>query len=199
MRRQVIILIAFAAVTFGAYAQKNDRAKEIAKERVERIAEEVELSEKEKEELLEYYSKIEIEREKERAAAQKEAEARQKEREKQFDKQNKDLERILGDEKFEEYKRKRIEKGEVDDLKKEKMLDNFFDFLGNTIELDENQKDKLREYWDDQERNLRRIIKVLESEQDEIKEKMDENDKKLDDIFNKKDNKSDYKESALNI
>lgn len=199
MRRQVIILIAFAAVTFGAYAQKNDRAKEIAKERVERIAEEVELSEKERKELLEYYSKMEIEREKERAAAQKEAEARQKEREKQFDKQNKDLERILGDEKFEEYKRKRIEKGEVDDLKKEKMLDNFFDFLGNTIELDQNQKDKLREYWDDQERNLRKIIKVLESKQDEIKEKMDENDKKLDDIFNKKDKKSDYKESALNI
>lgn len=199
MRKQVIILIAFAVIIISAHAQKTDRAKEIAKERVERIAEEVELSDKEKKELLEYYSKMEIEREKERATAQKEAEARQREREKQLDKHNKDLERILGNEKFEEYKRKRIEKGEVDDLKKERMLDNFFDFLGNTIELDQSQKDKLREYWNDQERNLQKIIKVLESKQDEIKEKMDENDRKLDEIFNKKDKKSDFKESAWQL
>ncbi|MDO5523538.1 MAG: hypothetical protein Q4G48_05770 [Bacteroidia bacterium] len=199
MSKQVIILVAFATITLGAYAQKTDRAKEIAGERVEKIAEEIELSEKEKKELLEYYSKIEVERRKERAAAQKEAENRQKEREKQLNEHNKELENILGEEKFEEYKRKRIEKGGVDDIRKEKILDNFFDFIGNTAELDPNQKEKLREYWNDQERNLRKIIRVLESRQGEIKEKMDENDRRLDEIFNKKDKKSDFKESRLQL
>lgn len=181
-----IILLA----TSNIFGQKNPQRKEQterkeriekrAQEQVDKISEEMELTKKQEKKLFEHYSKIEAEKERERELAQIERERKDAERNKKLAENDEELERILGTEKFEEHKQKRAERGED---KKDKVLDDFFDFMGDSFELNQKQRDELREYYLNQEKNLKKIIKKLESKQGDIEKIMKEQSEKMDEIF----------------
>ena len=183
-----ITLLASASL----YGQRNPQKKEQsdkkvriekrAQEQVDKISEEMDLTKKQEKDLFKHYSKIEAEKEREREIAQREREKVEAERNKKMEESDRELERILGQEKFEEHKQRRAESGED---KKDKVLDNFFDFMGDSFELDGRQRDALREYYLNQEKNLKKIIKRLESKQDDIEKIMKEQEDKMDEIFKK--------------
>lgn len=181
-----IILLASASVYGQKKTQKREQAKQKerieqrAREQVDRVAEEMDLTKKQEKELFEYYAKIEAEKEREREIAQREREKYQAERNKKINENNKELERILGEEKFDEYQQRRNEKGIE---KKDQIVDNFFDFLGDSFELDGKQRQALREYYIDQEKNVKTIIKKIESKQGDIEKIMKDQEEKLNDIF----------------
>ncbi len=181
MKKSLILSLLILLFTLSGFAQDKKSIEEMAQRRVDRVSEQVELSRKEKKQLLEHYRKIEAEKTKERELAQKEYERKQKEREQEIDKQNKELEKILGNEKFEELEKKRRETG-IDDKRKDKMVDNFIDFIGNSMEMNERQKGRLREYYYEREDDLRKIIKRLESRKGDIEKILKDEEEKIEDI-----------------
>lgn len=208
MKKLFIVLgCSILLVSIAAYGQKNPQRKEQAErkerieqraqEQVDKISGEMELTKKQEKELFEHYSKIEAEKEREREIAQRERERMETERNKKTEESDKQLERILGQEKFEEYKQKRAESGED---KKNKVLDNFFDFMGDSFELDGKQRDALREYYLNQEKNLKKIIRQLESKQGDIEKIMKDQGEKMDEIFKKeKDQNINFNATSQSI
>lgn len=200
MKKLLLTIVAIGFIIFAGIAQ-NKKSKRVdseskarieqrAKDKVEAISQEMELTKKQEKELLEHYSEIEARKEEERQIAQRERENREAEHNKELAQQDKELERILGAEKFEEYKQKRERSGEA---KKDKVVDNFIDFMGDSFELNPKQREALREYYINQEKNLKKIIRTIESKQGEVEEILRDQGKKMDDIFKKEnDEKINY-------
>lgn len=197
MKKLLLTVVAAACIIFAGIAQNKKsksmdsenkaRIEQRAKDKVEAISQEMELTKKQEKELLEHYSAIEAKKKEERQIAQREREKREAERNKELAQQDKELERILGAEKFEEYKQKRERSGEV---KKDKVVDNFIDFMGDSFELNPKQREALREYYQNQEKNLKKIIRTIESKQGEVEEILKDQGKKMDDIFKKEKNEN---------
>lgn len=165
-------------------AENETRIEQRAQERVDRLSETIELSEKEKQDLHELYIRQERERMKERALAHMEREKRLEKREKEKMKKDQELERILGKEKYGEYQRRKVESAME---KRDKIVDNIVDFMGDSFELDRIEREKLREYYLDKEKNISSIMKKIHSKQDDIREKMEKESERMKEIFGDED------------
>jgi hypothetical protein len=165
-------------------AENETRIEQRAQERVDRLSETIELSEKEKQDLHELYIRQERERMKERALAHMEREKRLEKREKEKMKKDQELERILGKEKYGEYQRRKVESAME---KRDKIVDNIVDFMGDSFELDRIEREKLREYYLDKEKNISSIMKKIHSKQDDIREKMEKESERMKVIFGDED------------
>ena len=206
MKKLLLTVVATGCLVFTGFAQNRKsqnvddetkaRIEQRAKDRVDAISQEMELTKKQVKELLEHYSKMEAKKEEERKLAQREREKREVERNRELTQQDRELERILGAEKFEEYKEIEKRNGGV---KKDKVVDNFIDFMGDSFELNPRQREALREYYLDQEKNLRKIMKTIESKQGEVEEILKDQGKKMDDIFKKEMNEDVNHKTTLVI
>ena len=165
-------------------AENETRIEQRAQERVDRLSETIELSEKEKQDLHELYIRQERERMKERALAHMEREKRLEKREKEKMKKDQELERILGKEKYGEYQRRIVVSAMVN---RDKIVVNIVDFMGDSFELDRIEREKLREYYLDKEKNISSIMKKIHSKQDDIREKMEKESERMKVIFGDED------------
>lgn len=194
LSKRLIMLFLLLLTLQGVVAQEKERDMEKvenetrieqrAQERVDRLSETIELSEKEKQDLHELYIRQERERMKERALAHMEREKRLEKREKEKMKKDQELERILGKEKYGEYQRRKVESAME---KRDKIVDNIVDFMGDSFELDRIEREKLREYYLDKEKNISSIMKKIHSKQDDIREKMEKESERMKEIFGDED------------
>ncbi|MDD3787963.1 MAG: hypothetical protein PHO94_04620 [Petrimonas sp.] len=105
MKKSIITLILavfFVSVTFAQQNRQNANREKTAQDMVDRVERKIDLTEKQKADLLKYFDKMQAENKQSQLDARKEREKRMDEREALRSQRSRELEKILGKEKYDE-------------------------------------------------------------------------------------------------